>query len=407
MDTTILFTVALGLQSPWFIKRVEFTGKGADKQLHLYLDHQKGVKFKYGDTLCPVYDHQDRKWRHLNFFEHECYLHASVPRIKTPDGEVRLVEVPWAQPGSSFTLLFEAYAALLVHGGMSMLSAGSYMGVDGRIVSRIISRMVATALATQELEPVEHLGVDETSITKGHNYITVLTDISRKKVVGIALGKDVQAFNNALMDLESRGAKAEDVKVVTMDMSPAYISAVQENMPKADIVFDRFHLHQSLNHAIDQIRREESKQIKELRKTRFIWIKGYQKLSQTQRNLVDQLADTFPTIGTAYRLKEQFKVVLDEAYHKSDLEPLKQWKSLALDSGIEHIISFVKTLERHWYGIVTYFQHHVTNAIAESVNLKIQQVKRVSRGVTNLQNFIHLIYFHLGGLDLNLPTKNS
>lgn len=403
----MLFTLALGLEVPWFINRVEFTGEGVGKQLHLYLEHKKGVKFDFEGTMCPIYDHQDRKWRHLNFFEHECYLHASVPRIKTPDGDVRLIEVPWAQPGSSFTLLFEAYAALLVQGGMSMVRAGDYMKVDGRVVSRIIGRMVASALAAQELEQVEHLGVDETSVTKGHNYITVLTDIPRKKVVGIAYGKDTEAFNDTLIDLESRGVKTEDVKVITMDMSPAYISAAKENMPNADIVFDRFHLHQSLNKAIDQIRREESRQFKGLRKTRFIWLKGYNKLNQTQRGLVDSLAESFPTIGTAYRLKEQFRVVLDQAYHTADLEPLKQWKSLALNSGIAHIISFVETLERHWYGIITFFEHRVTNAIAESVNLKIQQIKRVSRGITNLRNFIHLIYFHLGGLDLNLPTKNS
>jgi transposase len=210
-----LFGAALGLHSPWFVELVEFKEKENGRELHIHLNHEKHHKFKHDDGFYSVYDHQERTWRHLNFFEHECYLYARVPRVKTSTGQVLLVDVPWAQPGSSFTLLFEAYAALLVKGGMPMSTAGEYLDIDGRRIWTIINKMVSQALSSQALEPVNHLGVDETSSKKGHQYITVFTDVDRKKVVGIAEGKDIQAFNNALIDMEVRGADRDHISVIT------------------------------------------------------------------------------------------------------------------------------------------------------------------------------------------------
>ena len=400
-----LFSAALGLQSPWFVDLIEFKEKETVRELHIHLKHEKHSKFSFENESYSVYDHQERSWRHLNFFEHECYLYARVPRIKTKTGQVLLVDVPWAQPGSSFTLLFEAYAALLVQGGMSMSTAGDYLSIDGRRIWTIINKMVSQALSTQPLEPVEHLGVDETSSKKGHQYITVFTDVDRKKVVGIAEGKDIQAFNNALIDMEIRGADRDQVTVITMDMSPSFIAAASEKMPDAELVFDRFHLEQSMNKAVDQVRREEAKNYKDLKKTRYLWLKNQGKLSELQRQKINDLAESYPRLGKAYRLKEQFKEVLNDAFYSSKISPLKKWMKMAWESEIVQIQNLVNTIAKHWYGIETYFHYCISNGFSERVNLKIQEIKRIAKGYANTNNFILMIYFHLGKLDLKLPTK--
>jgi len=171
MKEELLFAAALGLPHPWKVDKVDLAdnqGFGT-KELHIWIGYEKKSKFHCEGQSCPVYDHQDRTWRHLNFFQHVCYLHCRVPRIKTPDGHVRLVEVPWAGEGSSFTLLFEAYAMLMAKSGMSLAAVGRYLGLDGRIIGRIIKRHITEALAEQCLEPPQYIGVDETSIAKGHN----------------------------------------------------------------------------------------------------------------------------------------------------------------------------------------------------------------------------------------------
>jgi transposase len=400
-----LFGAALGLQSPWFVELVEFKENENGRELHIHLNHEKHHKFKYDDDYYSVYDHQQRTWRHLNFFEHECYLYARVPRVKTNTGQVLLIDIPWAQPGSSFTLLFEAYAALLVKGGMPMSTAGDYLDIDGRRIWKVINRMVSKALTSQPLDPISHLGVDETSSKKGHQYITVFTDVEKKKVVGVAEGKDIEAFNNALIDMESRGADRDHVSVITMDMSPSFIAGATQNMPDAELVFDRFHLEQSMNKAVDQVRREEAKDYKDLKKTRYLWLKNQSNLSELQNQKINDLATSYPRLGKAYRLKEQFKEVLNEAYYSSKITPINKWLKIAWDSEIVPIRNFVNTLVRHWYGIKTYFQYCVSNGFSERVNLKIQEIKRIAKGYANTNNFLLMIYFHLGRLDLNLPTK--
>jgi transposase len=399
MDDKELFASAIGVTSPWFISGIELIGDEEKKELHIYLDHKQRTRFSYEGKRYPVYDHQERKWHHLRFFQHECYLHAKVPRIKNDEGKVKLVEVPWAQPGSSFTLLFEYDVLDLISEGMSMSGVSRRLSIGDKRAARIVSRHVSQALASQQIEDVKELSVDETSTRKGHHYFTIMCDREVKKVVGIALGKDKESFAHALVDMEVRGGSREAVRSITMDMSKSYISAAGETMEQADIIFDRFHIVKKLNEGVDKIRRMEQKEHAELKKTRYMWLKNNSNLTELQRDEIANLATAFPNIGTAYRLKELLKVVLDEAYHSHYLRPLNAWMKEAWKSGLEPIQNFVNMLRRHWYGIKSYFKRTASNAFAERVNLKIQEIKRIAKGYRNTHHFIMMIYFHLGGLN--------
>jgi len=401
MEDKELFAMGIGIKAPWRIKSVELIGEGLKKELHIYLDHRKGAKFEYEGSKYPVYDHQKRMWKHLRFFQHECYLHASVPRIKNKEGKVRLIEVPWSQPGSSFTLLFEDDVLELIGEGMSARGVSRRLQIGDKRVSGIVTRHVSQALANQSITEVRELSVDETSTRRGHNYFTIMSDRKAKKVVGIGIGKDKEAFGEALLEMEVRGGSRQRVRAITMDMSKSYISAANETMEQADIVFDRFHIVKKLNEAVDKIRRSEQKEHYELKKTRYLWLRNNANLSGEQREQVEYLSASFPNIGKAYRLKEMLKVVLDDAYKSHLLKPLNDWIKEAWNSGLAPIQDFVKMLYRHWYGIKTYFKRLSTNAFAERVNLKIQEIKRIAKGYRNTNNFRMMIYFHLGGLIFN------
>lgn len=408
MDEFTIFTAALNIKSPWFIKDVLLKQEDHGEDLHITIGHEKGAKFNYEGTDYPVYDHQARTWKHLDFFQHQCYLHAEVPRVKTLEGTVRLIQVPWAEPSSSFTLLLELKLMELVYNGMTQSKAGKTMKIDGRRVARVINRRVSQALADQPLASVKELSIDETSIRKGHHYLTVLCDRDRKKVVGLAEGKDAQAVEQALVDMEIRGAYREDVKAISMDMSTGYIAAASTYLQQADIIFDRFHIMKKMNEAVDQIRREEQVNCREdFKRTRYWWLRNAEKLKQEQIKRIKSLSIAYPKIGEAYRLKELLRSVLNHAYYDPRLVWINDWIKQAVQSGIEPIKKFVSMLHNHWYGVKTYFKRLATNAYAESVNLKIQEIKRIARGYSNINNFKLLIYFHLGDLNLGLPTKNS
>jgi transposase len=401
-----IFTSALNLQAPWYISKVELKNSDTGEDLHITINHEMNVKFEYEDKHCPVYDHQLRTWRHLNFFQHQCYIHARVPRVMTMDKKVRLIQVPWADSGSSFTLLFELNILELIHLGMSASGAGRKLNIGARRVFNIVNKRVSNALATQPLEDVQALSIDETSSRKGHNYLTVLCDRLKKKVVGISEGKDIKAVENCLLDMEIRGATKQAVKEITMDMSRSYIASAAKYLDQADIVFDRFHIMKKLNEVVDQIRRQEQKQFKlEFKNTRYLWLRNSDKLTLDQSERLNQLSKQFPQIGQTYRLKEMFKEVMDLAYKDSKLKWINLWIKQAKKINIEPLNKFINMLHNHWYGIKGYFKRKSTNAYAERVNLKIQEIKRIAKGYRNIQNFMLMIYFHLGGLKLGLPTK--
>ena len=304
MKSAEIFALGLGLKDPWYIKEVKLEGKTEKKTLHIYLRHKAHSLFEYEGTKYSVCDHQQRKWHHLRFFQHVCYIHAGVPRIKNSSGKVKLVEVPWAQPGSSFSLLFEYDVIDLVSEGMSMSGVSRRLNVVDKRIARIIRRHVSQCLSSQEIGEVKELSVDETSRRKGHNYFTIMSDREAKKVVGVGIGKDKEAFAHALVDLEIRGGSREAIRSITMDISRSYIAAASETMSQADIIFDRFHIVKKLNEAVDKIRRREQKEHEELKKTRYIWLRNNQNLNKDQREQINYLASTYPSIGKAYRLKE-------------------------------------------------------------------------------------------------------
>ncbi len=98
--------MALGLQDPWFVEKVEFVAQAGTlvNELHLHVSHKPRQQFRGEDGKeSPVYDHVERTWRYLNFFQHECYLHARVPRVRNREGNTLQVDVPWLKPpkGSS------------------------------------------------------------------------------------------------------------------------------------------------------------------------------------------------------------------------------------------------------------------------------------------------------------------
>ena len=108
--------MALGLQHPWKLNNVDFIEEDGQKVLRIDIGFEKGAKFSHpdGEEPCPVHDTMERRWRHLNFFEHTCYIHCKVPRVTCSDGKVKQVDVPWARKGSGFTMLFEAYSMMLI-----------------------------------------------------------------------------------------------------------------------------------------------------------------------------------------------------------------------------------------------------------------------------------------------------
>jgi transposase len=287
---------------------------------------------------------------------------------------------------------------------MSFSAAGNQVKEDGRVVFRIVKAYVDKARSEQRLDQVELASLDETSFKKGHNYFTILTDVERKKVVGVGKGKDGNAVQQAINEMESRSSMADKVEQVGIDLSPAFIGACMDKFENARIVFDRFHVEQMLSKAVDSVRQLETDANKQLRKSKYLWLRNASSLKANQQERVHYLSTVFPVLGEAYRLKEAYKEIFNNVKKDDAIEALEHWISMVNESKIYPLINFVKSLKAHWSGVIQYFEKRSSNGFAERVNLKIQEIKRIAKGFRNQDNFITTIYLHLGKLNFQFHS---
>ena len=281
------------------------------KRLDIRLTFPRGSVFvcpKCGQSGLKAHDTTDKAWRHLNFFQHEAWLSAKVPRVKRDRCGVRLVSVPWARPGSGFTLLFEALVMSLVR-AMPVRTLAKSIGEQDTRLWRMIRHYVDEARARQSHAGVSSFGVDETACRRGHNYAGVFVDMATRRVLFATAGKDASTLERFREDFEAHGGDPEKVAEVCCDMSQAFVSGVEKHFPKARITFDRFHLMKVLNEAVDEVRREESKTRPELSKSRYVWLKNPENLLRGQREQLAAL--TLPRLNLktarAWHLKLNFQ----------------------------------------------------------------------------------------------------
>lgn len=403
MNSTTLFSMALGLQAPWQVTDISFAGDQS-KELHLHLGFVTGSRFL--DTTgiaCPVHDTVNREWQHLNFFEHHCFLHCKLPRIKTSAGNVENVSVPWARPGSGFTLLFEAFAMALIEREMPVNRVAEVMGVNPQRIWTLFNHWMGKAREADDPSALTKLGVDETSTKKGHHYVTIGVDLEQSRVIHVCEGKGKAAIKDIAEHLESKGVKKNQVKQLSMDLSPAFIAGAAASFPKAKITFDRFHVVKLLNEAMNKVRADERKEHDALKGQKYTFLKNRDNLSEKQEKSLTELILLYPTLGEAYRLKTLFNDLWEMPDKKAATAFLKQWCKDVAKAKIPAFERFANTVRAHWSGILHFVETHISNGILEGINSKVQLAKRRARGYKNMKNFINMIYLLCGKMKFDYP----
>jgi len=399
MHDVDLFQRALGLVEPWQVVGVEFDA--GQRRLDLRIDFPKGSRFSCPEcdrVGCAVKDTELKTWRHLNFFEHQAYLTARVPRVICEEHGARRVRVPWARERSGFTLLFEALVMALVR-EMPVAPLAELIGETDMRVWRIVHHYVDEAVDAQDLSRVVRVGIDETSSRRGQHYVSVFADLDERRAVFVSEGRDqatVQAFSGFL---EAHGGKTANVREVCQDMSEAFLTGTLRHLPDAEITFDRWHIRSHLSEALDDVRRQDAKQHKGLLKnTRYLWLRRPENLTERQQDWLDELLQRPLEIVRAYELSLRFDAFYELEDPDTAEEYLRRWISDVNDSEIEPLIKFTRMLEDHWPGVMRWHHSRVSNGLLEGLNSLIQAAKRRARGYRTNRNFIAMIYLVAGKL---------
>ncbi len=397
-----LFAQALGIPDPWFVENVEFD-KDQGK-LSIRVDFRRGARFAHQnhDGLHPVHDTKTKRFRHLNFFQFECELVARVPRVRLPDGKVALVSPPWAGKLSGFSLLFEALILAMCQ-DMTFAAVARLAGLSQHQTQAISNRYVELATETDDQADVRAVAIDETSRARGHNYVTVVADARKRRVIFVGEGRAADSVDRFARSLEAHGGDPEAVEVVSSDMSPAYIKGVAEHLPNAQITFDKFHVIAHASKALDQTRRIEQRANPQLKGMRWALLKSPERLGAEQRAQLNALIAQAPGKRTAraWMYREQLRNILNRKQVNVVRAMLRQWCANVNRSKVEPMKAVARMIRKHLEGIVAWARTRQTNGFIEALNGLFQAAKRKARGYGTFQTIRTVFFLIAGKLDFS------
>lgn len=406
MKDTALYEQLLGLKSPWSVRAVEVLM--AEQRVVVEVALEEGVLWV--DPADPsrrahIHGWREREWRHLDTCQFETVIKARVPPLKYGDGTVKELAVPWAERYARVTRLMESFVVTLLEACPNIRRVCELCGLSWGTVNAILRCAVERGLLRRGEEDVPRLGLDEKSIERGHRYASVLTDIDRGRVLDVVPERTLEAATTLLETLSP--AQRASVQAVAMDMWPAYMSAVQQRLPQADLVHDRFHVAKYLNEAVDAVRRAEHRALaaagdSPLTGSKWAWLKTYADGRSAEAVEFRTLNQLNLKTSRAWRIKETFARFWTYHYTGAAKRFFDLWAANAMRSRLAPVKKVVKMLRRHETGLLNYSRHRISNACAEGFNSAIQLTKANARGFRNFDNYRARILFHCGKLDLSL-----
>jgi transposase len=359
---------------------------------------------------CSAYDHREsRIWRHLDFAGVRVLLQFGLRRVICPRCGIVVERVPWADDVSSrFTRDFENQVTYMAQ-RCDKTSIQHMFGIAWRTVGRIIERVVNRKRPGDPLDGLQHIGVDELSYRKHSHYITLVTDHDERRIVWGKEGKNAETLAAFFAELGDERCRA--VKAVTIDMSGAYIKAVREAVPNAQLIFDRFHVQALVSAAVDETRRAEWRRLlgtddgKLIKNIRWATLKNPWNLTQKEAERLSGLPSQNARLYRAYLLKESFAAIMDRRQPNVAKRELESWLSWASRSRLAAFVRVAKTIRKHIDDIIAYIRWRLTNGLIEGLNNKARLLTRRAYGFHSAAAVISMIMLCCTGLDLQPVTK--
>jgi transposase len=327
-----------------------------------------------------------RRWRHLGFGGAVVWLRYAPRRVACPSCGVVVEQVPWSAAASSrFTEAFENAVAYLTQ-RCDKSSVQETMRIGWQTVGAIVERVVERTHDGDPLDGLRRLGIDELSYRKGHRYLTVVVDQDTGMPVWAADGKSADTLE-AFFD-ELGPERCQRIEAVSIDMSQAYISAVEERLPHAQIVFDRFHVQALVNKALDETRREEwrrlrvddAQEAKGVKGLRWPLLKNPWNLTDKQKARLSTLQRDNARLYRAYLLKETFADILSRRQPNVVEAKLRDWLAWASRCRLPAFVGVARTIRKHFDDIVAYIRLRLTNGLVEGINNKARMLTRRAYG---------------------------
>jgi transposase len=400
-----LFQELLGLGLNWEVVESRFERESGTVILEIRETARlwESVRCPEEGGLVFCYDHTEvLTWRHLNVFQHRCEITCRLPRGKCRQcGHVFRVRPPWEGLSTHFTKEFEAFALVLMR-EMPMSKVAEVVGETDTRLWRMLFRQVDAAYAEADFSNVCCVGVDEMSVRKGHEYVSVFADLVQKRVLFATEGKDHATWEAFVTALEAHQGHRHALTQVSMDMSPAYQKGVR----------DKFHVIAHASQAVDEVRRAEIRSggagvWEALRRSQWLWRKNPENLTDHEQARLAKIEQKSLCTAKAY----QMRLVLQDIYRSATTTEAGRrfrvwvrwvrWVARTQPKNLlRSMLKVADLVENHLAGILAHWKWGVTNAFMEGLNSVFSATKRKARGYRSTTHLITMLYLVAGKLRL-------
>lgn len=405
MKDTHLYETLLGLTPPWRVRDVELLLEADEVIVHVSADRQPWACPEC-KTRMHMHGHVKRRWRHLDTCQFKTIIEAQVPRVQCAEHGTMTVQVPWAEKHSRFTALFERLAIAMLR-ECSISAVSKYLRLSWDETDHIKAKAVTRGLKRKGVVEAKAICIDEKSVGRGHDYVTVVTKLTDKGPIVdyLADGREESSLD-AFWAAHDEGELAK-ISCASMDMWQPYINAVAEHVPAGMriITHDPFHVVKKLNEAVDKVRRQEVALLpvdagKALKGTRYMWLYGFENLPDKWDERLRAFKQSKLKTARAWRLKETLRDMY-KCQTWAEAETLfKDWYRDAMRSKLDPVKAVARMIHKRLEQVLNFFIHRVTNAYSEGINSTIQALIKRANGYRKRERLKRDLLFHLGGLDL-------
>lgn len=338
----------------------------------------------------------ERWFQTLPVGSRQVYIMLAIPRVECRSCEIiRQIHIGFAEPRKTYTKAFERYALELSR-HMTIQDVARHLGVSWDVIKNIQKRYLSKRYGRPKLKRLKLIAIDEISIGRGHRYLTVVLDLKSGVIVFIGDGKGADALAPFWRRLKSSKAQ---IDAVAMDMSPSYISAVSANLPKAEIVFDHFHIIKMFNDKLAEFRRDLQREANEsdqevLKGTRWLLLKNPENLNEArnEKQRLEKALTLNKPLATAYYMKEDLRQLWEQEDKLHAEIFLDDWIARAEISEIKILIKYSQTLNNHRDGILAYYDYPISTGPLEGTNNKIKTLQKQAYGFRDMEFFKLKIY---------------
>lgn len=343
-----------------------------------------------GQCFGQWYDRDPIRVRDLDISKHRVFLWVPRYRVRCPRCGIRRVKSLIVRPGARCTRRFERKLFVLTD-YMPVKAVSEQERVDWRTVKDAEIRYIVGLLRKRDLNGITEMGIDEVSEKKGHRYLTLVTDLKKRRVIWVGRGNDGAVIRAFFRWFGKK--RARRLKIVVIDMHDPYLLELRKRCPRGTkIIFDHFHVIKPLSLAIDNIRRRQQNEMppegkRYLKHSRYLLLRPQEDLTKSQRIRLKDLLAVNETLSTAYLLKEDLRAVFRRLDPKVARAELRDWKHRVRESGIPELIEYAKMLDRRRFGIQNFFRYRRTNGLSEGFNNVVKTIKKNAYGFHDWQYF--------------------